>query len=128
MSPHVLTNFEIQKHYQNKSKFNGAYLRNTLSKTKDELFIKNLNEYESIGTHWIAFYVNDNNVIYFDSVVTGNIPEEIKKSIGNKNIITNIYRIKGYNSNNLQILFYWIYWLYAKKQRFLLTIMKRMAK
>ena len=27
----------------------------------------NLNEYESVGTHWIALYVNGNNVIYFDS-------------------------------------------------------------
>ena len=55
MLPHLLTNFEIQKYYQNKSKFNGVYLRNSLSKIKDELFIKNLDEYESIGTHWMNF-------------------------------------------------------------------------
>ena len=55
MLPHLLTNFEIQKYYQNKSKFNGVYLRNGLSKIKDELFIKNLDEYESIGTHWMTF-------------------------------------------------------------------------
>ena len=77
MLPHLLTNFEIQKYYQNKSKFNGVYLRNSLSKIKDELFIKNLDEYESIGTHWMTFQVNDNNVIYFDSFVIGNIPKEI---------------------------------------------------
>ena len=82
MLPHLLTNFEIQKYYQNKSKFNGVYLRNSLSKIKDELFIKNLDEYESIGIHWMTFQVNDNNVIYFDSFVIGNIPKEIKKSIG----------------------------------------------
>ena len=29
-------------------------------------FIINPDEYESIGTHWIALYVNDNNVTYFD--------------------------------------------------------------
>ena len=82
MLPHLLTNFEIQKYYQNKSKFNGVYLRNSLSKIKDELFIKNLDEYESIGIHWMTFQFNDNNVIYFDSFVIGNIPKEIKKSIG----------------------------------------------
>ena len=53
----------------------------------------NLNEYESIGTHWIALYVNAKHVTYFDSFGLEHIPKEIKKFIGNKNIITNIYRI-----------------------------------
>ena len=39
------------------------------------VFIINLDEYESVGTHWIAFYVNDYNVTYFDSV--GVIPNQI---------------------------------------------------
>ena len=75
MTPHPLTNFEIQKYYQNESKFNGLYSRNNLSKIKDVVFIINLDEYESVGTHWIAFYVNDYNVTYFDSV--GVIPNQI---------------------------------------------------
>ena len=33
--PHLLTNFEIQKYYQNESKFNGVYSRNNLPKIKD---------------------------------------------------------------------------------------------
>ena len=32
MSPHSLTNFEIQKYYQNKPRFNGAYSRDNLPK------------------------------------------------------------------------------------------------
>ena len=28
----------------------------------------NLDEYESIGTHWVALYVNNNNVTCFDSI------------------------------------------------------------
>ena len=51
MAPHPLTNFEIQKYYQNESKFNGVYSGNNLSKIKDGAFIINLDEYESIGTH-----------------------------------------------------------------------------
>ena len=35
MPSHPLTNFEIQKHYQNESKFEGVYLRNNLPKMKD---------------------------------------------------------------------------------------------
>ena len=27
----------------------------------------NLDEHESVGTHWIAFYVNGDNVTYVDS-------------------------------------------------------------
>ena len=35
MSPHPLTNFEIQIYYENEPKFNGVYSRNNLSKIKD---------------------------------------------------------------------------------------------
>ena len=66
--PHPLTNFEIQKYHQNESKFNGGYSRNNLPTIKGGAYIINLDEYESVGNHWIALYVNDNNVTYFDSV------------------------------------------------------------
>ena len=39
MSAHPLTNFEIQKYYQNQPKFNSAYLINNLPKVKDEPYI-----------------------------------------------------------------------------------------
>ena len=35
MLSHPLTIFEIQRYYQNKPKFNGAYPRNSLPKIKD---------------------------------------------------------------------------------------------
>ena len=66
MLPHRLTNFEIQK-YQNKPSFHGVYSRNSLPKIKDETCVINLGEYESIGTHWIALYLNGDNVPYFYS-------------------------------------------------------------
>ena len=53
MLPHHLTNSEIQK-YQNEPKFNGVYSRNNLPKKKDGAYVTNLDEYELIGTHWIA--------------------------------------------------------------------------
>ena len=46
----------------------------------------------------ILLYVSDNNMTYFDSFEVEHFPKEIKKFIGNKNIITNIYRIQAYNS------------------------------
>ena len=38
------------------------------------------------------------DAIYFDSFGVEYIPKEIKKFIGDKYIITDIYRIQGYNS------------------------------
>ena len=93
MSPHSLNKFENQKYYENKPKFNGVYSRNNLSKIKD-----GADEYESTGTHWIALYVNDNNVSYFGSFEVVKNPKEIKKFIVNKKIVTNIYRIQAYDS------------------------------
>ena len=37
-------------------------------------------------------------MIYFDSFGVEHIPEEIKKSIGNKDIKKNIFRIQSYDS------------------------------
>ena len=51
MPSHPLTNFEIQKYYDNKPKFNGVYSRNNWSKIKDGAYLINLDEYESIGIH-----------------------------------------------------------------------------
>ena len=55
MLPHPLTNFELQKYYQNKSTFNVVYSRNNLSLIKDGAYIITLDEYESVGIYWIAY-------------------------------------------------------------------------
>ena len=36
----------------------------------------NLDEYESIGTHWVGLYVNAENVKYFVSFRVEHIPKE----------------------------------------------------
>ena len=57
MLPHPLTNFEIQKYYQNEPRFNGVFSRNNLpKKIKDGAYIINLDEYANVGTHWIALF------------------------------------------------------------------------
>ena len=86
------------KYYQNDPKFNGVYSRNNLPKIKDGAYIINIDGYESIGTHWIALYLNANKIVYIDSFGVQHIPKEIKKIVGNKNVITNIYRIQAYDS------------------------------
>ena len=39
MPPHHLTNFEIQKYYQNEPRFNGVYSRDNLPRIKDRVYI-----------------------------------------------------------------------------------------
>ena len=82
MPPHPLTNFEIQKYYQNEPGFNGIYARDNLSRIKDG----------------VALYVQNNDVTYFDSFGVEHIPKEIKTFIGNKNIKKKILRIQAYDS------------------------------
>ena len=67
MPLHPLTKFEIQNYYQNRPKFNSAYSRDNLLKTRDGTYLINPNEYNSIGTHWIVLHVHGDNVTYFDS-------------------------------------------------------------
>ena len=96
---HPLTNFEILKYYENESRFNGVYSRDNLpNKIKDGAYVINLDEYSDIGTHWIALYVKNNDIIYFDSFVVEHIPKEIIKFIGRKNVMANIFRIQAYDS------------------------------
>ena len=79
---HPLTNFEITKYYENESRFNGVYSRDNLpNKIKDGAYVINLDEYSDIGTHWIALWMNINNVTYFDSFGVEHIPKEIKTFI-----------------------------------------------
>ena len=67
MLPHLLTNFEIQKYYQNEPRFNGVYSRDNVTEIKDEAYVINLDEYSDIGNHWVALYFHNNYVTYFDS-------------------------------------------------------------
>ena len=98
--PHPLKNFEIQEDYQNEPRFNRVFRRDNLPNSiKNGAYVINLDEYHDIGTHWVALYVDNKTIIYFDSFGVEHIPKETIKFIGNnKKIITNIYRIQAYDS------------------------------
>ena len=52
-----MTNFEIQKYYENEPRLNGVFSRdNLLKKIKDEAYVINLDEHKDTGTHWIALF------------------------------------------------------------------------
>ena len=57
MPPHPLTNFQIQKNYENEPRFNGVFSRDNLpKKIKDGAYVINLDEYADTSTHWIALF------------------------------------------------------------------------
>ena len=48
-------------------RINSIYSRDNLPKLKDEANVINLDEYCDIGTLWVALYIHNNDVNYFDS-------------------------------------------------------------
>ena len=98
-SPHSFTNFEIKNYYEKEPKFNGVYSRDNSPKTiENGVYVINLDEYAEAGTHWVALYVKNNEITYFDSFGVEHVPKEIEKFIEHKNIKTNIFRIQADSS------------------------------
>ena len=89
-------NFEIQKYYQNKPKFNGVYSRDNLhDKIKDGAYVIILDEYSDNRAYWITLNILNNNVTYFDGFAVERISKEIKIFIGNKNLQAKVLRIQA---------------------------------
>ena len=79
MSPQPLTNFEIQKYYENEPKFNGVFSRDNMpKKIKDGGYVIKLDEYKDVGTHWIASFCKRSETAYFNSFGVEHVPEEIR--------------------------------------------------
>ena len=96
---HPSTNFEIKEYYENGPRFNSVYSSNNLPKTiKNGAYVMNYDEYANVGTHWIVWYVKNNEVIYFDSFGVEHVPKEINRFIGHKSTKTNTFRIHADNS------------------------------
>ena len=63
---HPLTNFEISEYYINEPRLNDVYSRNNLPKTiKKGAYVINLDQYENIGTHWIALFVKQRRIFKY---------------------------------------------------------------
>ena len=48
-------------------------------KIENGAYVTNLDEYSYDGSHWIALFCHEIEIIYFDSFVVEHIPKEIKK-------------------------------------------------
>ena len=69
-----------------------------LKQIKNEAYVINLDEYADVGTHWIALYVKNTDITYFDLFGVEHVPKEIKRFIKRKNIKANIFRIQADSS------------------------------
>ena len=108
--PHPLTNFELEKYYQNEPRFNGVFPRKHLpKKIKDVAYLINIDEYADVDTHWIALFCNTNAILYFDSFGVEHVSEEIKEFIGNKKIKANIFLRTSRRFSNVWLLLLRIY-------------------
>ena len=50
-----------------------------------------LDEYADTGTRWITLLFNRSKIVYFNGFGVKNVPEGIKKFVGNKNVIANVF-------------------------------------
>ena len=80
--PHPLTNFEIQKYYQNEPKFNAFFPRDNFpKKTRDGAYVINLDKSADVGTHWIALFCRKNEILYLILLVLNIFPKKLKNSL-----------------------------------------------
>ena len=57
-------------------------------------YIINLEKNESIESHWVALYVNAENLLYFARFRVKHIGKKITILIGNKNVNANTYKMQ----------------------------------
>ena len=66
--------------------------RDNLPTIKDGPYVINLDEYSDIRTHWVALWLDNNDVTYFDSFGVEHITQKIKTFINSKNIKNNYFQ------------------------------------
>ena len=99
MPPHPLTNFKIKK-YENEPRFNGVYSRDNLPKTiKNRAYVINLDEYEDVGTHWIALQ-----------------PLKLGKMAGGKRLLSYMYYLTAVRRQKFQRVFFVLSIIKSDKQ------------
>ena len=77
---HALNNTEITNYFKYEPGLNSIFSRNNLPRIKHGVYVKNLNDKNSIGFHyWISLFIERNIAVYFDSLGMEYIPQEVLK-------------------------------------------------
>ena len=57
----------------------------------------NLDNYDKGGAYWFAYYVKNDEAVSFEKSGVENIPKEIKKFVGHKSVLKNIFKTQVYH-------------------------------
>jgi hypothetical protein len=78
-----LSNFDIEKAAASLPDFRGVFMRDGLPNKirAKECGVVNLDTAEGSGTHWVAYYKNEDDRVYFDSFGL-DAPLELQKYLG----------------------------------------------
>ena len=64
---HPLNNIEITNYFNAEPRFNGVLSRNNLPRIKEGVYVINLDDKNSKGTHRVSLFIDRNTAVYFDS-------------------------------------------------------------
>ena len=85
MPLHPLTNFEIQKYYQDEPRFNGVYSRNNVPKRiEDVAYVINIDEYADVGNIGLLYFVTEVKLFISIALVLNMFLKKLKKLSGKK--------------------------------------------
>ena len=62
------------------------------------MYVENLNDKKSKGTHWVSFFIDRNTAVDVDSFANEYIPQEVLNKIKYKSITLNTFRIQDNES------------------------------
>ena len=58
------------------------------------MYVTNLDDKQSKGTHWVSLFIDKNTTVYFDSCRIEYIPQEVLNKIRGKSITYNIFTVQ----------------------------------
>ena len=73
-------------------------MRDNLPRTKDRVYVINMDDKQSKGMHWVSLFIDKNTAVYFDSFGIEYISQEPFRKVKDKSITRNIFRLQDDDS------------------------------
>ena len=74
------------------------FSRDSLPKIKDEVYVINLDDRQSKGTHWVSLFIDTSAAVYFDCFRIEHTAQVVSSKVINKSITHSIFRIQSEDS------------------------------
>ena len=89
----TLSSIEIAKYFNFDPRSTGVFSRDNLPRIKDGVYVIDLDDKQSKGTHWVSLFNDRNTVAYFDSLKVEYIPQEVLSKIKYESITHREYSL-----------------------------------